>query len=430
MQNIYQHTDFSTSAATNFNVARGYEKLEQPGDAIEFYLQAANQTTDPLLKYEILLRCCACFNQQRYIGDGIEESLLLKAIALIPNRAEAYFLLSRFHEKRGEWQESYTISELGLIYSDWSLTPVIPEYFPGRYALLFQKGVAAWWVGLKEQSRHIMVDLRDNYNMEASYVTAMNNNLKNCGLPETSSIVEQEVFFPEPNILRVYSNRHNYYDASMLSRMRVDIPGMADVKRNFSQSFQDLFVLAANQGRRNGRYLEIGSAEPFYGNNTALLESKFGWSGVSIDINAAKVADFAANRKNKVVCEDATRVDYAALLSQHPSTDWNYLQIDCDPAETSMTILNRIPFDRYRFAVITFEHDYYYNSSVRDRSRRTLQQLGYELLVSDVAYNRFHSYEDWWVHPDLVDSATRNQLRDTTNPVNFARDYMFPKKTA
>ena len=25
------------------------------------------------------------------------------------------------------------------------------------------------------------------------------------------------------------------------------------------------------------------------------------------------------------------------------------------------------------------------------------------LTAGDIAYNRIHSYEDWWIHPELID---------------------------
>jgi hypothetical protein len=116
--------------------------------------------------------------------DDTEKGLLLKAIALISDRPEAYFLLSRLHEKRKEWQESYTTAVLGLTYSNFDLAPMVTDQYPGYYSLLFQKGVASWHVGLAEQSRQIMVDLRDNYTIHQIYKDAINHNLKICGLPK------------------------------------------------------------------------------------------------------------------------------------------------------------------------------------------------------------------------------------------------------
>ena len=58
--------------------------------------------------------------------------------------------------------------------------------------------------------------------------------------------------------------------------------GLKSVSKNYSQCYQDLFVLAAHNGKRNGTFLEIGAGAPFYGNNTALL-SEFWSSGISLE---------------------------------------------------------------------------------------------------------------------------------------------------
>jgi hypothetical protein len=365
-----------------------------------------------------------CLEKQK-TRDDTEKGLLLKSIALLPTRPEAYFFLSRIHENRNEWQESHSMAVLGLSLADFSTESVIPEYYPGYYALLFQKGMTSWWVGLTEQSRQIMLFLKDNYKMLPMYETAVNNNLTNCGLPKIP-LNETPKWNDAPTIVTdVYA--HTYYDSSMIDSIRLSFDGIQNIKKNFSQSYQDLFVLAATGGKLNGQYLEVGSAEPFYGNNTALLETKFGWRGLSIEIDQTKVDDFLSNRNNNVLCADATKVDYAALLSSFRfAKDMDYLQVDCEPPEISFDILKRIPFDRYRFAVITFEHDYYWNQNVRDPSREYLKSQGYELIVGDVAYNKVHSYEDWWVHPALVDATTRDKLRDLGDNIKFATDYMFP----
>ena len=424
MQNLAKFIDNSDDPIINLALGQEYENIGQTGAAISFYLRTAERSTSDLQQYDALMRCCICLEKQK-TRDDTEKGLLLKSIALIPSRPEAYFLLSRVHEKRTEWQESYTMATLGLLYSDFDSVPMIADHYPGYYGLLFQKGVASWWVGLTEQSRQLMQHLRDNYHMLPMYRTAVENNIKNCGLPKTP--LEQAVSWNTETAATVPLYTHTYYDASMKDAIRLQFDGLDSVDKNFSQSYQDLFVLAATKGKRNGTYLEIGSAEPFYGNNTALLETKFGWTGLSIELDSAKVLDFSANRNNKVLCVDATTVNYAAVLENFKfSRDVDYLQVDCDPPEISFDILKRIPFDQYRFAVITFEHDYYWNQSVRDQSRAYLKKQGYELLVSDLAYNKIHSYEDWWVHPALVDSATRASLRAVGDNIKFATDYMLP----
>lgn len=400
----YIHDHDSDTA--NFNLGLEYDQIGQTGAAISFYLRTAERSQTDLLQYEALLRMALCFERQQ-TRDDTEKVILQKAISLMPRRPEAYFILSRLHEVKKEWHDSYTVASIALSACDFDLESLSTDVqYPGRYGLLFEKGVAAWWVGQTEQAREIMHDLKFSHKMSDLFASAVDRNLASIGWPNTASP----------------------YQINMQSRARVRFPGLDTVEKNYSQSYQDLFVLSAVNGRRNGRYLEIGSAEPFKNNNTALLETKFDWSGVSVDINQTVVTDFMNKRNNLVFCLDATKIDYAKFLSTLGfAGDFDYLQIDCDPPTYSFEILKRIPFDQYRFAAITFEHDYYADPSVRDQAREYLRSKGYVLAAGDIAYNRSHSYEDWWIHPDLVNLKIQKKLIDSTDGLKFAGDYLFPE---
>jgi hypothetical protein len=417
MKHLLNYIQNPEMAQANFDLGLEYELLGQTGAAISFYLRTAERSTTDQQQYEALLRMALCFERQQ-TRDDTQKVLLLKAVNLMMHRPEAYFLLARFHERQRQWQDSYTMACLALQVCKFDLSGLTTNVqYPGYWGLLFAKGVAAWWVGHTEESREIMWDLKINYALDDLHLQAVNNNLKTCGRPRN----------PPPVIQGLGRYLHTPYDISLSARFRSPFPGFDSIQANHSQSYQDLFVLAALDGMRSGTYLEIGSAEPWQGNNTALLETQFGWSGISIDINATVVAEFSAHRKNRVLCADATKIDYGDLLKEITSDNRvHYLQVDCEPSETTFEILQRIPFDQYEFSVITFEHDAYVNATVRDRSRQWLRSKGYELLVSDVAYNRVHSYEDWWVHPDHVPADIRERLRDVTQGLKFSTDYMFP----
>lgn len=416
MEHLLPYIHNPEEAWANFNLGQEYESLGQTGAAISFYLRTAERATTDVEQYEALLRMALCFEKQR-TRDDTEKVILQKAMNLLTDRPEAYFLLSRLHERQKEWHDGYTVSCLGMKFSNFDLPPLRTAVdYPGKYGLLFEKGVTAWWVGETEESKEIMYDLKTNYRMDEIHTTAVNNNLKTCGYPK---------YMPPPTV--VLYRGHVRYEPGMRDRIRLSFPGIENIDKNFSQSYHDMFILAANKGLHKGQYLEIGASEPFSGNNTALLETKFNWTGVSIEIDKNLVDDFAAQRKNPIVCADALTLDYAQLLKERRFKNHiEYLQVDCDPPETSLAVLQRIPFDQYTFSVITFEHDYYYDKSVRERSRTYLRSKGYELIVADLAYNKTDSYEDWWVHPDYVDAAVRDKLRDISDGPKFATDYMFP----
>ena len=90
-------------------------------------------------------------------------------------------------------------------------------------------------------------------------------------------------------------------------------------------------------------------------------------------------------------------------------------------------ILTAIPFEKYRFAVITYEHDHSVDitSSYRDKSRRFLKSYGYELVVKDVSFDDEYTFEDWWIHPDLVNPDIVNQMKSVDTDVTNVVKYFF-----
>ena len=183
------------------------------------------------------------------------------------------------------------------------------------------------------------------------------------------------------------------------SKLRLDFAGSETVENNYSQTFQDMFVLCMLDGKRNGTYLELGGDKPRKLNNTYLLESEFGWTGNSFEIEEEKSDYFNTQRKNKCICVDATTYDYASL--DYPD-QIDYLSLDCDPAEVTLRCLKKLPLDKHRFSVITYETDVYQDGADHQyEQRKILQSHGYQLVVRNVM-NEGHPFEDWWVDPTVV----------------------------
>jgi hypothetical protein len=65
---------------------------------------------------------------------------------------------------------------------------------------------------------------------------------------------------------------------------------------------------------------------------------------------------------------------------------------------------------------------------VRDWARQFLQSRGYQLAAGNIAYDKKHAYEDWFVHPGLINPDILNRLLQTSDQVKFAQDYMFPRE--
>jgi SAM-dependent methyltransferase len=396
----------------NFLLALYYDNLGQTASAVSYYLRTAERSLDDLLKYECLLRAAECFEKQGTRKFTV-KGLLLQAIALMPKRPEAYFKLSIFYEAEaandGRWAESYTISSIGLSVVDYeNLQPLrTNNTFPGKYGLLFQKAHAAWWSGLCDESKNIFLDLYTNYDMNNNYKAIVYNNLINMNAFVTKKIEN--------------------YTAADASKMKIKFENIDLVDRNYSESYQDMFVLSMLNGKQNGTYVEIGAGDAFYGNNSFLLENKFGWKGVSFDIEEEFVNKFINGRKNPCLLKDARLINYSALLpSLGLGNQIDYLQIDCDPPEVSYNVLLNIPFETIKFAVITFEHDHYTNKddSYRQKARDYLSRHGYVLVAGNIAPDDVRPYEDWFVHPDLVDKEILNLMKSDNDNTKNAKKYM------
>lgn len=179
-----------------------------------------------------------------------------------------------------------------------------------------------------------------------------------------------------------------------------------------SQASQDLFVLAMTKYRQNGYFLEIGANDPIVHNNTYLLEHHFDWKGLMVEYDSSFETAYIKHRPNsKYVIGDARNVNYLELLKDFPK-NIDYLQIDLDVDNKStldtLELLNNTVLSDYKFATVTFEHDKYrgdyYNT--RQRSREIFASRGYKLVFPDVSVfwqGKESPFEDWYIHPDLVD---------------------------
>jgi len=177
-------------------------------------------------------------------------------------------------------------------------------------------------------------------------------------------------------------------------------------------------------GKRNGEYLEIGSADPFFGSNTALLE-ELGWTGLSLEILENEVNKFRENRKNPVTHCDATLYDYSQCIGVI-----DYLQVDCEPPSTTFDVLTNIPFEQCDFKVITYEHDHYTDTSgkYRELSRLFLLSKGYKIVASNIAPNDNACYEDWYVHPKYIKPHILEIMTDDSDETKKATKYMLNQK--
>lgn len=388
------------NAEASFDLAEWYFAHGHFASSMSFYLRAAEYSKNKDTTYKALIMVAQSLQK---IGrrDTTELGLWLNAVSFAPERPEAYFAITKYYEFRQQYLNAYTYACMGLQYTD-NANHISGNFeYNGETGFVFQKAVAAWWVGKASEARDLFFSLANNPELPKKYKESVQRNITSLG--------------SGPNPFLRYARGYH-------ENLKVKFSGSESIERNFSQTYQDMFVLTMLNGKRNGTYFEIGAADPFHGNNTALLETQFGWTGTSLEILTHEVAKFEKQRKNPVVLCDATQFDYRSKLIGHI----DYLQIDCEPPATTYHILEQIPFDQCTFGVITFEHDYYADvtKSFREKSRNYLMSQGYLLVASNISPNDSCPYEDWWVHPKHVDKKILKQMLAADDSIKNAEKYM------
>jgi hypothetical protein len=166
----------------------------------------------------------------------------------------------------------------------------------------------------------------------------------------------------------------------------------------YSQVGQDLFVVRHLKEKRHGTFLEIGSNHPLQHSNTALLERRYGWQGLAIEIEPKFAKRYLKKRKSPCINADALDVEFAQILPDFFSERHiNYLSIDCEPAETTFMVLDKIIQTGFTFDLITFEHDLYRDGPYfKDKAFNLLSMLGYSRIHEDVCFENRGPFEDWY----------------------------------
>jgi hypothetical protein len=363
---------YDKSFSNIFNLAEFYRNEKQYASAITFYLEASSLGSE-LDSYKCLIKTALCFEKQgNRVGTVLDT--LYKAAALLPERYEAFFHIVRILNSIGRYHEAYLLAQIQVTKFTTKQLEIDCEY-DDLYTIEFEKGVAAWWIGYVEESREIMYKIYTGSYKE-KYVTLAYNNLRSIGYPRAL----------------------NTHTPERYSKLKRKFPGAESITSN-AQVMQDMFVLTALNGKKNGTYIEIGAADPIMFNNTYLLEKDFGWTGVSFEIKQEEVNKFRLLRKNPCICADATLYDYSLL-----DTEYDYLQVDCEPPKVTYEILEKV-LPGKKFNVITFEHDAYKEGGeYRDKSRQLLSK-DYVLTVPNVAFDKTGVFEDWWVHKSIFNES-------------------------
>lgn len=199
----------------------------------------------------------------------------------------------------------------------------------------------------------------------------------------------------------------------MYDKFRWKFPGLENIETSYSQLLQDMWVLAVTNGKREGTFVEIGADAAKFINNSYLLESEFGWRGISVDINPASEYSYKmTGRKSKFYLGDALKLDYDYIFSENfVDKNLSLLQLDIEPNTNTLACLKRIPLKTYKFDCVVLEHDHYdtamskeSNDNVRTEMREIMWDNGYVLVAGNISNLDYsHEMEDWFLSKNSFD---------------------------
>lgn len=179
---------------------------------------------------------------------------------------------------------------------------------------------------------------------------------------------------------------------------------------SYSQRGQDLFAITTLNNKKNGTFLDFGCRGPIDINNTYLLEKKYSFSGLSFDIDNIEIDKWKyvdRNYENAICCDLLTLNIEDTLNRFYISPIIDYFSFDLEPPLLTLEVLKKFPFDKYKFRVVTFEHDFYRGFDTVNPSREIFLKYGYRKIKKthmDIFDNEKTIYlaEDWWIHPDVI----------------------------
>ena len=223
-------------------------------------------------------------------------------------------------------------------------------------------------------------------------------------------------------------------------------PAIAYEMPTNSQIEQERWVFAMCNGRRDGRFAEIGAFDGVLHSNSYFLESEHGWQGVCVEPNPALFARLNQNRSaicleravyretgqilsfipsqeigtlaefagNDRYADDRARaaathgliqvetISFAeiATLGDFGETGFDYVSLDTEGSE--LDILRTIDLARHRIALFTIEHNFV--EPRREEMRILLAEAGYDRLNV--------GFDDWYWHPAFLIERNRGVVVD------------------
>jgi FkbM family methyltransferase len=230
---------------------------------------------------------------------------------------------------------------------------------------------------------------------------------------------------PKIEAMSVYAQDKSLHDLNFIMTINKQL-----IESSRSQLRQDLFVLDQLNFKKNGFFVEFGATNGIDLSNSYLLEKEYGWTGilaepaklwhkellnnrksiidtrcvwketgVKLDFNETESAelstlceysnsDLHAEKRKKGKSYPVETITLTDLLTQHHAPRYiDYLSIDTEGSEYD--ILKNFSFEKYRFKIITCEHNY---SSTRERIFELLSKNGYKRK-----FEHLSQFDDWYV---------------------------------
>lgn len=207
-----------------------------------------------------------------------------------------------------------------------------------------------------------------------------------------------------------------------------------NISQSQSQFAQDLFALVMHNYKRNGYFVEFGALDGLKGSNTLLLES-LGWDGVLAEpsnefasvkktrqVKSYNLALYSEsnlelefiesggistllpfrnsdfhNRKGKIY-KVRTITLYDLLRKAGAPSYIDYISVDTEGSEYE--ILKDFPFMKYRFGVITIEHNFV--DEKREKIHNLLSKYDYVRVLSDKT-----EVDDWYINSSIYSENKR-----------------------
>jgi tetratricopeptide (TPR) repeat protein len=168
-----------------------YEKIGHMSSAMGYYLSCAENSDSDLLAYECLIRKAICFRSQGEREIHVRNSLLL-AVSLMPERPEAYYLLSQAYEiskdlrDEDKWQQAYAWARIGeRITKKFEVAPLLTKTpYHGDYLFSFQQAVSLWWIGRASESLKLFTQLKNNKELDDRHKECVNYNLETLAMKQ------------------------------------------------------------------------------------------------------------------------------------------------------------------------------------------------------------------------------------------------------